>query len=93
MPTEIGVLNRVTVGDTYTDAATLIAPVTRGFTIFVYNNSILYELALDTKGTQWSPYESELSPGYFSIARPCSGIRFRNFVTAQAGIVSVKALR
>lgn len=93
MPTEIGVLNRITVGDAYTPGATIIAAGTRAITIFVYNNSVLYQLATDLNGNQWNQYDSELSPGYFSFSRNCSGIKFRNFIAGQVAIVSVKMLK
>jgi len=92
VPAEIGALNRVVVGDGYTQAATLISPGVRALTIFVYNNSVLYQLATDKNGQSFSAFEAELSPGYFSLARDCSGIRFRNEIAGQVGIVSVKLL-
>lgn len=85
-------LNRASVGDGYTNAATYNCPGARRLTIFVYNNSVLYELAYDRAGNQWVPNESELPPGFHSLARDCSGIRFRNLVAGSVGIVSVKAV-
>jgi len=92
MPREIGALNRVVVADTYTTAASIIAPTTRAITIFVYNNAVIYELAYDPNGLNFDPGESELGPGYFSLSRTCSAIRFRNEVAGQVALISVKML-
>lgn len=93
MAEEIGVLNRFSCPDAYSLAGTIVATGAKRLTIFVYNNSILYQLALDERGGQWQGLESELPPGFHSFARECSGIRFRNLVAGSVGIVSIKMLR
>lgn len=90
MAQEIGVLNRFSCADGYTQAGTVIATGTKRITIFVYNNTVLYQVATDSKGSQWQALESELPPGFHSFARTCSGIRFRNFLSGAVGLVSVK---
>ncbi len=85
-------LNRVSCGDGYTSAATVNCPGAKRLTIFVYNNAILYQLAYDRDGNQWLPAEAELPPGFHSLARVCSGIRFRNLISGYPGVVSVKVV-
>lgn len=90
---EIGVLNRFACSDAYSLAGTLIATGASRLTIFVYNNSVLYQVATDDKGAVWQGLESELPPGFHSFARDCSGIRFRNLLAGNIALVSVKMLQ
>lgn len=85
-------VTRKAIGDGYTDQSTFILAGTRRITIFVYNNSVAYQLANDDRGTQWDLQESELPQGFFSLRRDCSGIRFRNYVAGQVAVVSADLL-
>lgn len=91
---EIGLpLSQVPVGDAYAQATTVNCPGAKRITVFVFNNSVYYQLALDRDGNQWYQLESDLPPGFHSLARVCSGIRFRNFIAGQVATISVKALQ
>lgn len=88
---ELGVINQLSCGPNYTAASTLVATNTKRITVFVYNNAVLYQVAIDNKGAVWSP-DSELPPGFHNFSRECSGIRFRNEIGANVAIVSAKML-
>lgn len=91
---EFGIpLNQLACADTYSAAATVNCPGARRLTIFVYNNSLLYQLAYDRDGSNFIDLESELPPGFHSFARDCNGVRFRNLIAGSVALVSVKMLR
>jgi hypothetical protein len=91
---ETGVpLVQATVADAYTNALTLNCPDTTRLTIYVFNASVLYQIAYDRAGSQFYQIESDLPPGFHSLARNCSAIRFRNMIAGTPAIVSCKALQ
>lgn len=84
-------LNNVTAGDDYTAAATLEG-VAGGVQValHVFNAAVVYQLAHGYPGGSWGA-ERQLSPGFHTLARRATGVRFRAAVPGLATPPQVSA--
>lgn len=81
-------LANVTTADDYFDAATLRLPGTLRILLQIANAAVFYQLDESEEGKGLWMAERFLTPTVGSLARRCSGIRFRNALAGSAAQVS-----
>jgi hypothetical protein len=85
----VRILTNVTVGDQYTDAATIQNVIaSNGGYFLVANNDVFMELQYNIQGQLHWTQEIHVPTGSGQIYPGTTGIRFRNFVAGSAAILS-----